>query len=172
MNLTKHILGAFLVGTTFLTIQCGGNVDLDGDSGFGGAISASLISQTVEDNEIVQTFESGEDGQSNEEVVIDAPEMGYVSETLVYIDCSNKLASGNPEVDYVALSCSHGGETIEYHYYCTASFDGDDNEIFVVTRDTDDDPVVTDELFDNVLVTCEEGEDGLPQLFEEEYIVS
>ena len=150
--------------------------------------NANFTSETVEDDEVVQTDDAGTEGDTNEDHVVDAPVMGYVTETLVYIDCCvadatdldldgdtdecTRTTAGDPALDYVALSCSQGSNTIEYHYYCTSSTDTESNEIFIVSRDTDDDPVVTDELFQTILVTCETAEDGTSSLFEEDYIVS
>lgn len=173
-------------GAVALCTNCGGegsNIDLSGETStinqkYTNAAAPieesepTFTSETVEDSEVVQSAEAGESGDSNADTAIDAPELGYVTDALVYIDCSLKTAEGDPDADYVALSCTQGESTIEYLYYCTTSTDTEGNEIFIVTRDTDDDPVVTDELFETILVTCQEADDGSPELFEEEYIVS
>ena len=167
-----------------LFANCGGkgsNVDLSGETSTlndqGGGeeneeSNSNFTSETVEDEEVVQTEEDGDEGDSNEEIVVDAPELGYVTDSLVYIDCADKTEAGDPALDYVALSCTQNETTITYYYYCTASTDEEDNEIFIVTRDTDDDPAITEDFFETILVTCQEAEDGSPELFEEEYIVS
>lgn len=162
--------------------NCGGkgsSVDLSGETSTlnnnnqqNSEEEPSFTSETVEDDEVVQAEDSGSEGDSNVDAVVDAPELGYVTDALVYIDCADKTAAGNPEVDYVALSCTKNEETITYYYYCTSSTDAEDNEIFIVSRDTDDDPAVTDDLYQTILVTCQEATDGSPELFEEEYIVS
>ncbi len=183
-----HCGGGSSVDLSGESSAIGGNEQSGDDDDSSEEATSSFTSETVEDDEVVQSAEAGAVGDNNEAEVVNAPELGYVTETLVYLDCCiadtldadedddieecTRTAAGDPETDYVSLGCTQGESTITYNYYCTSSIDAEENEIFLITRDTDDDPVVTEELFGTILVTCQEAEDGSAELFEEEYIVS
>lgn len=180
---TKILL--FFVFLVILT-QCGGGgsgVDLNGD----GAntedppaadgeeeITVGLTSETIEDEEVVYTTEEADGVTSNEEVATIAPEMGIISADSAYLDCSSRTEAGDPELDYVSLTCTNdaGTSTIEYRFYCTASTDAEGNEIFIVTRIVGDDTATAEELWSTAIITCEENADGETEFFEEEYIVT
>ena len=157
---------------TLLTACGGSSVQLSSDGNDGGDVGedavAVLSTETFEDGESVQTSDTT---SNNEDVAVNAPLLSAVTDEIAFLDCSSNEAEGDPATDYVALTCDVGVHTITYVYYCTATTDGDGNAIFTISRDTDDDPAVTDELYQSILVTCQK-ESGEPELFEEEFIAS
>lgn len=144
--------------------------DLDGDDTEDSPVG--LTSETVEDEEVVYTTDEEDGVVSNEDVATIAPEMGIIDEDSAYVDCSTRTEAGDPELDYVSLTCTNdaGTSSIEYRFYCTAS--SDDSEIFIVTRIVGSDTSTAEELWDSIIITCNENEDGETEFFEEEYIVS
>ncbi len=162
------VLSLFMMGAcggSSVQLSSGGPPD---DDDVGEDAVAVLSTETFEAGESVQSSDSSSD---NEDVAVNAPLLSAVTDEIAFLDCSTHEAEGDPAADYVALTCDVGVHTVTYAYYCTATTDEDDNEIFTISRDTDDDPVVTDELFPSILVTCEKN-DGEPELFEEEFIAS
>lgn len=182
----RNIIFILLLQSTLLLSHCGGGsgVDLSGDdsnvgnsSGDGDSTadedSVGLSSETIEDEEVVYTYsEDDADSTTNEDVATIAPEMGIITSDSAYIDCSTRTEEGDPELDYVSLTCANETSSIEHHYYCTASVDEDDNEIFIVSRVIVDDESPAEELWSTSIVTCIENEDGSVEFFEEDYIVS
>ncbi len=167
----------------FTQSQCGGSgVDLAGDDSNldnppagdddDDEITVGLTSETVEDEEVVFSTEDDGEVTTNEEIATIAPEMGIITADSAYLDCSTRTEEGDPELDYVSLTCTNdaGTSTIEYRFYCTAS--ADDSEVFVVNRIIGSDTSTAEELWDTIIITCEENTDGETEFFEEEYIVS
>lgn len=146
-----------------LSLQfCGSTgVDLEGDtSNLNDQLELEV--QTVEDNEVIET---------TEEEDIDAPIVSNVSSNLVSIDCAEKTAAGNPDEDYVEITCENSQGTLLYYYYCVEGTESEDGD-FIVAREDSDNPDTVERLFETTLVTCQEDDADDPEIIEEDFIVS